>query len=136
MPKEESILKYNHGVKSVKIPFIIYADMEFLLEKIDTRHNNPENSSTAKTNKHTAFGYLLLKYCLFDAAKNKHYYKYRDCMKSFYKDLKKHATKIISHEKKEVIPLIIAEHKIYCEKKECHICKIEFSTDNNGKKIL
>ena len=49
MPKEESILKYNHGVKSVKIPFIIYADMEFLLEKIDTRHNNPENSSTAKT---------------------------------------------------------------------------------------
>ena len=27
MPKEESILKYNHEEKSIKIPFIIYADM-------------------------------------------------------------------------------------------------------------
>ena len=34
MPKEESILKYNHREKSLKIPFIIYADMEPLLEKM------------------------------------------------------------------------------------------------------
>ena len=27
MPKEESILKYNHEEESIKIPFIIYADM-------------------------------------------------------------------------------------------------------------
>ena len=35
MPKEGSILKYNHGEKSTKIPFIIYADIESLLDKID-----------------------------------------------------------------------------------------------------
>ena len=34
MPKEESISKYNHGQKYMKIPFIICADMEPLLEKI------------------------------------------------------------------------------------------------------
>ena len=33
MPKKESILKYNYRKKSMEIPFIIYADMEFLLEK-------------------------------------------------------------------------------------------------------
>ena len=34
MPKEDNkILKYNHGEKSTKVPFIIYADMESLLEK-------------------------------------------------------------------------------------------------------
>ena len=37
MPKEDrNILKYNHGKKSTKITFIIYADMESLLDKTDT----------------------------------------------------------------------------------------------------
>ena len=35
MPKEEIILKYNNGEKSIEVLFIIYADMESLLEKID-----------------------------------------------------------------------------------------------------
>ena len=35
MPKEgDKILKYNHGEKSLKVPFMIYADLECLLEKI------------------------------------------------------------------------------------------------------
>ena len=34
MPKEDNkILKYNHGEKSMKVPFIIYADLESFLEK-------------------------------------------------------------------------------------------------------
>ena len=34
MPKEDTkILEYNHGEKSMKGPFIIYADVESLLEK-------------------------------------------------------------------------------------------------------
>ena len=34
MPKvENKILKYKHGEKSMKVSFIIYADMEYLLEK-------------------------------------------------------------------------------------------------------
>ena len=43
MPNENNkILKYNPGEKSLKHPFIIYADLECLLEKIDTCHNSPE----------------------------------------------------------------------------------------------
>ena len=35
MPNEDNkILKYSHGEKSMKVPFIIYADSECLLEKI------------------------------------------------------------------------------------------------------
>ena len=30
---DDKILKYNHGEKYMKIPFIIYADLESLLEK-------------------------------------------------------------------------------------------------------
>ena len=44
MPNEDNkILKYNHGEKSVKAPFLIYADLESLLEKINTCYDNPEN---------------------------------------------------------------------------------------------
>ena len=39
MPKENNkILKYNHGEKSMRVPFIICADKECLLKKIDTCH--------------------------------------------------------------------------------------------------
>ena len=51
--KDNNVLKYNHGEKSMKVPFIIYAEKESLLEKISTCHNNPNESSTTKINKHT-----------------------------------------------------------------------------------
>ena len=63
MPEEDKILKYNEGGKSMRIPFIIYADLERLLEKMNTCHNNPEKSSTTKINNHTPSGYLLFTYC-------------------------------------------------------------------------
>ena len=35
MPNEyNKIVKYNHGEKSIKVPAIIYADLESLLEKM------------------------------------------------------------------------------------------------------
>ena len=39
------ILESNHYQISVKEPFIIYADLEFIIEKIDRCKNNPESSS-------------------------------------------------------------------------------------------
>ena len=69
-----NILKYNHGQKSLKLPFIIYADMESLLGKIDICHSNPEKSSTTKIKKHTASGYSLFTHCSFEVIKNNHDY--------------------------------------------------------------
>ena len=72
MPQKDiKILKYNQGEKYMKISFIIYADLESLLEKMNTCHNNPEKSSTTKTYKHTQSGYSLFTHCSFDTTKNK-----------------------------------------------------------------
>ena len=47
MPTKDSIIiKYNHGEKSMKLPFVICADLECLLEKMSTCINNPNESST------------------------------------------------------------------------------------------
>ena len=48
--KYEKILKYNPGEKSLKVPFMIYADFECLLKKIHSCQNVLEKSSTEKKN--------------------------------------------------------------------------------------
>ena len=40
--------KFNQYMKSNKIPYIIYADIAFLIKKIDECGSNPENFSTTK----------------------------------------------------------------------------------------
>ena len=122
MPTENNnIIKYNHGEKSIKLSFVIYADLECLLEKMSTCINNPNESSTTKINKHTPSGYSIFTHCSFIESKNKlNYYRGKDCMKKF------------SKEKKKMIPLI-TEEKIYHNKQKiCYICKKEFN--NNEKK--
>ena len=55
----------------MKVLFIIYADLECLLEKMSTCINNPNESSTTKINKHTPSGYSIFTSCSFDESKNK-----------------------------------------------------------------
>ena len=58
MPSEyEKILKYNPGEKSLKVLFVIHADLECLLEKIESYQNDPKKSSTEKKAKHKPSGY-------------------------------------------------------------------------------
>ena len=53
MPFEYTkILEFNQYQKSDKAPFIIYSDLECLIQKIDGCKSNPENSSTTKVSKH------------------------------------------------------------------------------------
>ena len=99
-------IKCNQGEKSMKLPFVIYADLECLLEKVSTCINNPNESSTTKINKHAPSGYSIFTHCSFDKSKNKlNYYRSKDCTKRFSKDLREHASKIIDYEKKKMIPL-------------------------------
>ena len=102
--KDNNTIEFNqkdHG----NSPFVIYADLECLLEKISTCYNNPKESSTTEINEHTPSGYSLFTNCSFDKTKNKlDCYRGEDCMKEFCKDLRKYTTKIINCNKKEVIP--------------------------------
>ena len=134
VPEEyNKILKYNEGDKSMKFLFIVCADLESLLEKTNTCHNNPEKSSTTKMNKHASSGYSLFTHCSFDRRKNKlDHYRGKNCMKNIFLDLREHAIKIINYEKKEMIPLTKKEEKKHNKQEVCHICKKGFSTDDSN----
>ena len=129
--KNNNTIKYNHGEKSMKLPFVIYADLECLLEKMSTCINNPNESSTTEINKHTPSGYSIFTHCSFNESKNKlNYYRKDDCMNKFCKDLREHVTKTINYEKKMKIPLTTKEKIYHNKQKMCYVCKKEFNTND------
>ena len=59
MPCEDTkILEFNEYQKSGKAPFIIYVDLECLMEKVDGCKYNPENSSKTKVGQHIPLGFF------------------------------------------------------------------------------
>ena len=82
MPDEDNkILKYNHGEKSLKAPFMIYADLECLLEKMDSCKIILKHLTQRKKIKHMPSSCSLFTNFSFDAPKNKlDYYRGEDCM--------------------------------------------------------
>ena len=131
MPSNDNnFIRYNQGEKSLKLPFVIYADLECILKKISTCYNNPDLSSTTKVNQHIPSGYSIYTSCTFNKSYNKlSYYRIKDCMKRFCKDLRDHATRIIDFKKKFIIPLTKDEEYSYNNEKICHICMKDLEKD-------
>ena len=53
------ILEFNQYQKSDKAPFIIYADLQCIIQKVDGCKNNLENSSATKVSEHIRSGFSL-----------------------------------------------------------------------------
>ena len=81
MPSEKDN-KFNQHMKSDKMPYIIYADIESLIRKIYGCANNPEKFSAIKIGEHIRCGYSVSTIWGFDHIENKHtLYLGKDCMK-------------------------------------------------------
>ena len=71
------MLKFNQHQKSDRAPFIIYADLECFIEKIDGSKNNPENLFTAKVVERISPAFSIATMPSFKSTENK------DCEKIF-----------------------------------------------------
>ena len=98
MPFDDTrILEFNQYQKSDKAPFIIYADLECIIEKIEGCKNNSRDSTTTKVSEHIPSGFSMSTISLFRSIENKHdVYRGKDCMKKFCELLREHAMKIIN----------------------------------------
>ena len=92
MPSEDTkISVFNQYQKTDKVPFIIYADLECIIEMIDGCKNNPGFSSTAKVSEHIPSGFSMPTIFPFRSIENKYdVYKGSDCMKKFCETLREH----------------------------------------------
>ena len=72
MPSEkDSILEFDLYMKSENKPYVIYADIESLITKIDGCANNLENSLTTKIREHIPCGYPMPTIWAFDHIEKK-----------------------------------------------------------------
>ena len=53
------ILEFNQYQKSDKASFIIYTNLEGIIQKTDGCKNNPENLSTSKVSKHAPSSFSM-----------------------------------------------------------------------------
>ena len=129
MPSEkDNILEYNQYMKSDKISYIIYADIESLIREIDGCANSLEISSIIKKAEHIPYGYSMSTIWEFDHIENKQtLYCGKDCMKMFCESLREHAKNIIDFEMKKMSPLPKEELKSYQNANVYYIC---------GKRLL
>ena len=126
--KIDKLLEFNQYMKSDKLPYIIYADIESLITKIEGCANNAENSSTAKIGEHIPWGYSMSTIWSFDHIENKHIISWIRLYENFLWIFKR------THEKynwlwkgKRMLTLTKEELKSHQEAKACYIC---------GKRIL
>ena len=123
-----------------KAPFIIYADSECLIEKIDRCKNNFENSSTLKVGKHVPSGFSMSTISSFKSIENKDdICRGKDCMKKFFESLREHTMKIIKFKKKKMSLLTKGEQESYENAKICYICtgklQDKYATDKKYRKV-
>ena len=108
------------------------------IKKMQYCQNNLKNSYREKKAKYKPSGYSWCSICSFDDTKNKRYfYRGKDCIEKFCKDLKEIGMEIINFIKKEI--------KSYEKQKVCYICEKKFcdvksfvllkKENDNGKKI-
>ena len=88
------ILEFYQYQKSDKALFIIYADLECVIDKTDGCKNNLENSSTIKISEHILSSFSMSTISSFRSIENKHgVYRGKDCMKKFCDFLREHQWK-------------------------------------------
>ena len=84
MPSDDTkILEFNQNQKSDKAPFIIYKDLECVIEKIDGCKNNAENSSPTKVSEGIPWDFPIPTISSFRSIENM-YNVYKDFIQRLY----------------------------------------------------
>ena len=84
MPHKRPIVEYSDGQFQFKVPFIMYADFESILEPISGLENNPRLSTTRGINVHIPSGWCI--HCEFSYSEVKDplaLYRGKDCVRKF-----------------------------------------------------
>ena len=84
IPYRKPIVQYSKGQFQFKVPFIMYADFESILELIQGLSNNPRASSTRGVNIHTPSGWCILSRFAYGKLNDPiRSYRGKDCINKF-----------------------------------------------------
>ena len=124
MPIKRPIVEYSNGQHQFKVPFIMYADFESILEPIQGASNNPNYSSTRGVNVHTPSGWCLhSKFAYGDLDNSTTQYRGSDCVERFCEHIISEAKRLYTtFPERPMVPLTKSQLKEYRKATKCHIC--------------
>ena len=131
VPKPGETISFKNFKKSMRVPFVIYADFEAVTEKIDSATPNPEKSFTEKYQKHTPSGFCcyVKKYDVENYAEPV-VYRGEDCVEKFFTMIEEEGKKI-GVVYKNIVPLEMTaeDNKKFQSAVDCHICNKKLCKD-------
>ena len=96
MPKQGSTIEFKDGQNQFKVPFIMYADFESILELIDpVEPGSPNQPYTNEVNQHTPSGWCVhSKFAYGDVDNLLRTYRGKDCIETFCNYIKGEARRL------------------------------------------
>ena len=145
MPRTgENILKYQEGSKSIRVPFVIYADTECILKPIlsddpcctcnDSSCQEKHGAFTRRVNEHVGCGAaMLVKFAHGEYENAFKQVRGENSIEEFCKTLKSEVNRAMQYKKKVMNELTSKEKSDYKSAIKCYLCNKFFS--KNPEKI-
>ena len=132
MPHKRPIVEYSDGQFQFKVPFIMYADFESILEPISGPANNPRISSRRGVNIHTPSGWCIRSEFAYREVKDPlKLYRGKDCVRKFCEHVIEEAHRLYrSFQEKPMEPLTKEQLKEYKHVTRYHISFAPFRQGN------
>jgi len=133
MPEEgKNILRYQEGSKSIRVPFVIYADTECILRPIQSVKDQSDKPSTRNVAEHVGCGAaMFVKFAHGEYERAFEQCRGEDAISTFCKTLKRQVERAIRYKKREMNSLTPEEKQQYRETKKCHLCRKGFKVSES-----
>ena len=128
MPKQGSTIEFKDGQSQFKVPFIMCADFESILEPIESPNTN--QPYTNEVSQHTPSDWCVYsKFAYGDVDNPLRLYRGKDCFEKFCNYIKGEAHRLYHmFPEKPTDPLTKKQWKKYKKETKCHICYEPFTT--------
>ena len=130
MPKQGSTVEFKDGQNQFRVPYIMYADFELILEPMDpVEPGSPHQPYTNEVNHHTPSGWCVYsKFAYGDVDDPLRTYRGKDCIETFCNYIKGEASRLYHmFPELPMDPLTKKQWKKYKRSTKCHICYKPFT---------
>lgn len=130
---EDNKIEFNNFKRQLKVPFVIYADVESMLKKPTMKFCNNDSANTTAYQEHEAYSIGYYFHCLYDESLS--YYKKhrgRNCADWFTQQLEEISNKVETiFNQPKPLELSDEDEVIFIISDDCHICGKPFQDNIN-----
>ena len=137
MPRKGSKIEFCDGQNQFKVPFVMYANFESILEPIESPNPDPNQPYSQNVNQHVSTGWCVYSKSAYGEVEDPlKLYRGKDCLKKFCNYIRQEAHRLYHmFPEKPMDPLTKKQWKKYNKASGCHICFKQFGDSKKGPKV-